>query len=262
MSESPSMAALLEAAKTAAQAAEAIIREYYETDLNVEVKSDNSPVTEADVKSEAAIKRVLSSAFPDHGFFGEELGQESMDAEYIWLIDPIDGTKSFVRRYPFFSTQIALMHKGELILGVSNAPAFNGGEGEMAWAAKGEGAWLDGQPIRVSEIDQLGQSTLSTGNIASLASSPRWAKLGELIPQVHRIRGYGDFYHYHLLASGCIDVIVESDVNILDIAALTVILREAGGDITNLDGGPVGLETTSVLATNGRLRDAVTNILG
>lgn len=262
MSEVLSMAALLDAAREAAQAAEQIIREYYETDLDVEVKSDNSPVTEADVKCEAAIKAVLSNAFPDHGFFGEELGQESMDADYIWLIDPIDGTKSFVRHYPFFSTQIALMYKGELVLGVSNAPAFNGGKGEMAWAAKGEGVWLNGKPIRVSEIDQLGQSTLSTGNIATLAKSDRWANLGRLIPQVHRIRGYGDFYHYHLLASGCIDVIIESDVNILDIAALTVILREAGGDITSLDGAPVGLETTSVLATNGHLRKAVTEVLG
>lgn len=253
---------LLLAAQTAARAAEQVIRKYYETDIDVEVKSDNSPVTRADVESEAAIKKVLSQAFPGHGFFGEELGQESMDAEYIWLIDPIDGTKSFVRRYPFFSTQIALMHRGELILGVSNAPAFNGGKGEMAWAAKGKGAWLNDRRIKVSEVAELGKATLSTGNIGSLARSDRWAALGQLIPQVHRIRGYGDFYHYHLLASGCIDIIVESDVNILDIAALTVILREAGGDITDLEGGPVALDTTSVLATNGRLRSAVVDILG
>lgn len=262
MSQDLSLSAALETAKKAAKAAEEVIRRYYETDLDVDVKSDNSPVTQADIQSESAIKDVLSAAFPEHGFFGEELGQESMDADYIWLIDPIDGTKSFVRRYPFFSTQIALMYKGELILGVSNAPAFNGDRGEMAWAAKGEGAWLNGRPIAVSQIEDLGQATLSTGNIATLAQSDRWARLGQLIPQVHRIRGYGDFYHYHLLASGCIDVIIESDVNILDIAALTVILREAGGDITNLEGGAVGLDTTSVLATNGRLRKAVTDILG
>ncbi len=262
MSQDMPLSSLLETAQKAARAAEQIIRKYYETDLAVTVKSDNSPVTEADVQSEAAIKEVLSAAFPDHGFYGEELGQQSMDADYIWLIDPIDGTKSFVRRYPFFSTQIALMHKGELVLGVSNAPAFNGSQGEMAWAAKGQGAWLNGNPVRVSDVDSLAQATLSTGNIASLARSERWGRLGVLIPQVHRIRGYGDFYHYHLLASGCIDVVVESDVNILDIAALTVILREAGGDITNLEGEPVGLETTSVLATNGRLRKAVVDILG
>lgn len=262
MSQDLTLDHLLVTAKAAAAAAEQVIRKYYETDIAIEVKADNSPVTQADIESEAAIKRVLSEAYPDHGFFGEELGREAMDADYIWLIDPIDGTKSFVRRYPFFSTQIALMHKGELILGVSNAPAFNGGKGEMAWAARGQGAFLNGVRIHVSDVDQLAQSTLSTGNIASLAQSERWSRLGQLIPQVHRIRGYGDFYHYHLLASGCIDIVVESDVNVLDIAALTVILREAGGDITNLDGGPVALETTSVLATNGLLRTQVTDILG
>lgn len=255
------MSEFLGAAREAAAAAAEIIRHYYQSGIEVQIKADASPVTQADVECEEAIKNVLGQAFPDHGFFGEELGQESMDADYIWLIDPIDGTKSFVRGYPFFSTQIALMHKGELILGVSSAPAFNGGQGEVAWAEKGQGAYLDDVPIRVSNIDELGLCALSAGNIGSLAGSSRWAGYGELVQQVHRIRGYGDFYHYHLLAAGRIDLIVESDVNILDIAALTVILREAGGDITDLDGAPISLETTSVLATNGRLRDAALQYL-
>lgn len=246
----------LTAAKQAAEAAAEIIRSYYQSDLTVRIKADASPVTQADVECEAAIKAVLGTAFPDHGFYGEELGQESMDADYIWLIDPIDGTKSFVRGYPFFSTQIALLHKGELIVGVSSAPSFNGGQGELAWAEKGKGAWMNGERIQVSDIDNLATCSLSAGNIATLAGSAHWAGYGELVQQVHRIRGYGDFYHYHLLAAGRIDLIVESDVNILDIAALTVILREAGGDITDLQGAPVGLETTSVLATNGKLREA------
>ena len=233
----------------AARAAEEVIRHYYHGEFDVEHKADASPVTIADVESERAIKKVLGAAFPEHGFYGEELGRESADAEYVWLIDPIDGTKSFVRGYPFFSTQIALLHKGELICGVSNAPLFNGGE--MACAAKGQGATLNGEAIQVSRIDVLNKATLSIGNVATLAGSPGWAELGQLIPKMARIRGYGDFYHYHLLAAGRIDCIVESDVNILDIAALTVILREAGGEITDLAGQPVGLETTSVFAHNG-----------
>lgn len=255
----------LDKAKEAAAAAADVIRHYYYEEggstLDVTMKSDHSPVTQADVESEQAIKKVLSAAFPDHGFYGEELGRENADADYLWLIDPIDGTKSFVRGYPFFSTQIALMHKGELILGVSSAPAFNGGKGEMAWAEKGQGAWLDDKPIRVSDIDTLNLATLSNGNIASLTRTPRWTGLGDLIRNVHRVRGYGDFYHYHLLASGRIDIILESDVNILDIAALTVILREAGGEITDLDGQAVGLQTTSVFATNGLLRGAAEALL-
>ncbi len=242
----------LDTAIEAAKAAQAIIHRYYRTDIDVRLKPDRSPVTEADVACERAIKDVIRGVFPDHGFYGEELGRESMDAEYVWLIDPIDGTKSFVRGYPFFSTQIALMHRGELIAGVSNAPCF-GADGEMACAERGRGAWLNGEPIHVSAIDRLADATLSVGNIASLTASERWLKLGQLIREVNRIRGYGDFYHYHLLASGRLDVVVESDVNILDIAALTVIVREAGGTFTDLDGAPVGLQTRSVLATNSRL---------
>ncbi|MDA3919308.1 MAG: inositol-phosphate phosphatase [Salinisphaera sp.] len=249
----------LEVAVDAARAAEAVINRYYHSDFDVEHKADASPVTVADIESERVIKSVLADAFPDHGFYGEELGRESMDAEYVWLIDPIDGTKSFVRGYPFFSTQIALLHRGhdgeELIVGVSNAPAFNGGE--LACAAKGLGATLNGEPIQTSDIATIDQTSLSLGNIGSLGGSAVWAGIGRLVGDVHRIRGYGDFYHYHLLASGRIDAILESDLNILDIAALTVVLREAGGDITALDGGNIGLDTRSVFATNGRLRAAI-----
>jgi len=249
----------LDKAIEAARAAETIIRRYYLGEFDVEFKADASPVTVADVECEQAIKAVLSQAFPDHGFYGEELGTESIDADHVWLIDPIDGTKSFVRGYPFFSTQIALLKKGaprdELIVGVSNAPLFNGGE--MACAAKGLGATLNGEPIATSDTHTIAKTSLSMGNIASLGASPAWPKIGELVGAVHRIRGYGDFYHYHLLASGRIDAILESDLNILDIAALTVILREAGGDITELGGGDIGLETRSVFATNGRLRGAI-----
>ncbi len=245
----------LNTAVEAARAAEAVIRRYYNADIEVMRKADASPVTAADIESEREIKRVLAAAWPGHGFYGEELGREGADADYVWLIDPIDGTKSFVRGYPFFSTQIALMVRGELVAGVSNAPLFNGGE--MACAARGAGATLNGEPIRVSNIDAIADASLSLGNIATLATSPGWPKLGSLIARVHRIRGYGDFYHYHLLASGRIDAIIESDLNILDIAALTVILREAGGDISALDGSDIDLDTGSVLATNGRLRAAI-----
>lgn len=252
------MKEFLDTAIRAARAAEEIIRHYYHGDFEVEHKADASPVTIADVECERAIKKVLGEAFPDHGFYGEELGRESADADYVWLIDPIDGTKSFVRGYPFFSTQIALQHRGELICGVSNAPLFNGGE--MACAAQGMGATLNGEPIQVSTMHALDKATLSIGNVATLAGGPGWARLGELIPRMARIRGYGDFYHYHLLAAGRIDCIIESDVNILDIAALTVILREAGGEITDLSGQPVGLETTSVFAHNKALAPRVNEI--
>ncbi len=250
--------AMLEVAVAAARDAESIIQRHYRGGLEVRLKADRSPVTDADIGAERAIRARLDQAFPAHAIYGEELGGAESDAEYLWLVDPIDGTKSFVRGYPFFSTQIALRHAGRLVLGVSNAPEF----GQLACAVRGGGATLDGKGIAVSTVDSLEQATLSFGNIATLAGDVRrWAKAGTLVRRVNRIRGYGDFYHYHLLASGSIDVVVESDVNILDIAALAVIVEEAGGRMTDLDGGPLDLDTRSVLATNGRLHEHVLEAL-
>ncbi len=240
----------LETAIQAAKAGEAVIRHYYEKNIQVQIKEDLTPVTVADVETEKAIKAVLQSAFPEHGFYGEETGKSDKESPYTWLVDPIDGTKAFVRQYPMFSTQIALMCAGELIVGVSNAPMYNGGE--MAWAAKGQGAYLNGQKIRVSGMQQLEQAALSAGNIKSLAQSTQWSGFGKICQTVNRTRGYGDFLHYHLLASGRIDLVIESDVNILDIAALSVIVCEAGGVFTDLDGHALGLDTCSVLAASSQ----------
>jgi histidinol-phosphatase len=109
----------------------------------------------------------------------------------------------------------------------------------------------------VSGVETLDAAIVSSGNLKTLASGPRWARYGELVTQVNRIRGYGDFVHYHLLARGALDAVIESDVNILDIAALTVLVEEAGGTFTDLEGAPVGLSTTSVLATNGPLHASI-----
>jgi histidinol-phosphatase len=234
----------LAVAREAADAAADVIRHYYRRDVVVETKPDQTPVTVADREAEAAITTVLKRAFSDHAFYGEESGREG-DGDFLWLIDPIDGTKAFVRGYPMFSTQIALMHRGELVLGVSSAPAFC----ETAWARRGGGAFFNGDRIRVAASGELNASAaISIGNVKTLTRDARWNVLGELIRRTGRIRGYGDFLHYHLLARGCIDLVVESDVNILDVAALAVIVREAGGVFTDLVGAELGLETGSVLA--------------
>ncbi len=249
MTNKPSPEAIMDqalhVAKQAALKAEVVIKKYYQgDDLATEVKGDETPVTLADKQSEQVIRAEIAEYFPEHGIFGEEFGRsDNEDSDFLWLIDPIDGTKSFVRQYPFFSTQIALMYQGELILGVSNAPLF----GEMAWAAQGSGAFLNGEKIQVNPCFESHSSCISTGNIQSFVNN-NWQRLGQLLTKFSKIRGYGDFYHYHLLASGKIDLVVESDVNILDIAALTVIVQEAGGVMTDIQGGPIGLETTSILA--------------
>ena len=248
----------LQAALDAAQAAAEVIRALYQKNLAVRTKADQSPVTEADVRAEETIRTLLSERFPSYGFYGEETGRHSEGAESVWLVDPIDGTKSFVRECPFFSTQIALMRGGRPVLGVSSAPAY----GELAWAEQGAGAFLNDKPIRVSTIANLSAAIVSTGNLKTMTRSGQWDRLGELIRRVSRIRGYGDFVHYHLLARGSLDVVIESDVNILDIAALTVIVREAGGTFTDLAGKDITLDTTTVLASNGHLHAAVRAALG
>ncbi len=247
----------LKAALDAARAAAEVIRGFYQRNVKIEVKADKTPVTEADVRSEEVIRDLLTRRFPTYGFYGEETGKSDIHAESVWLVDPIDGTKSFVRECPFFSTQIALMRAGRFVLGVSMAPAYD----ELAWAERGSGAFLNGKPIKASAVQALDSAIVSTGNLKTLTKSDAWNRLGQLIQSTNRIRGYGDFVHYHLLARGALDVVIESDVNILDIAALTVIVEEAGGRFTDLKGGPVGLETTTVLATNGGLHTPVLETL-
>lgn len=239
----------LDVALQAATAAASISRKYFSGNFSVRIKEDRTPVTQADVECEQAIRQILCDAFPQHGFYGEETGKTRENASHLWLVDPIDGTKGFVRQYPFFSTQIALMRDGEVVLGVSSGTMFD----ELAWAERGHGAWLNGRRLQVSNIDNPERAAVSTGNLKSLASGEGWTSLGSIVATADRIRGYGDFYHYHLLAAGKIEAVIESDVNILDIAALSVIVEEAGGVFTDLNGLQPGLATRSVLASNPAL---------
>jgi len=266
MHTSLTLSPFLATALDAAHAAAAVIRRYYQRNLDVVIKADKSPVTVADVETEQAIRKLISERFPTHGFYGEETGQSALDAEYLWLVDPIDGTKAFVREYPFFSTQIALMHRGRLIVGVSNAPVY----GELAYAQLPHSigashfeqlAVLNDQSIHVSDITAIEGAAISAGNLKTLARSAQWNAYGALVARAHRIRGYGDFLHYHLLAAGKIDVVIESDVNILDIAALAVVVTAAGGRMTDLTGAALDLQTTSVLATNAHLYELVRDAL-
>jgi histidinol-phosphatase len=212
--------------------------------VEIEIKSDATPVTIADREAEQAIRKILQAALPEAAIYGEEFGLEGKPGGLLWLVDPLDGTKSFVRRTPFFSTQIALMEGDALILGVSSAPIY----GETMWAAAGSGAWLDGARAKVADTHVMAEASISIGNVKTLTADARWHALGQLIRDSNRIRGYGDFCHYHLLARGSLDLVIESDVNILDIAALVAVVREAGGVFTDLDGGPITLDTRSVLA--------------
>lgn len=231
-------------ALAAAEAAGGELLWRYGKALSVEQKGDQSPVTEADRAAEAAILATLRAAFPDHAFYGEESGR-SGQSEFLWLIDPLDGTRSFIRGQPMFSVQIALWHEGRVVLGVSHAPVF----GETAWAIAGGGAFLDGRPLRCRGEVALKQAHLSFGNLKRLAASPHgFPALARLVAEAERVRGYGDFFHYHRLAEGALDAVIESDVHVLDVAALSLIVEEAGGVFTDLEGRRLSLATSSVLA--------------
>jgi histidinol-phosphatase len=253
MKQSPELQAALDAAEKAAD----IARSLYQRNIEIRIKADKSPVTEADVRCEMAIREIIEARFPTHGFYGEETGLHRSDAEYLWIVDPIDGTKAFVREYPMFSTQIALMRAGEIVLGVSSAPIY----GEVAYAERGSGAFLNGRPIAVSNVSSIESAHLSCGNMKSLATGPQWTRYGAMIARANRIRGYGDFLHYHLLAAGKIDAVIETDINILDVAACAAIVNEAGGRFTELDGAPLTLKSTSALATNGAMHGPVLEAL-
>lgn len=248
----------LEVALAAARAAGERIAIHFRQGVEVEIKPDETPVTAADREAEDIIRDALRREFPDHAILGEEQGRTGA-GEFLWLVDPLDGTKSFVRGTPFFSTQIALMHEGELVVGVSHAPFY----GETMWARRDGGAFLEsgdsnGRRVHVADTTNLRDTALSLGNVKSLARNARqWMALATLIGEVNRVRGYGDFCHYHLLARGALDAVIESDVNILDIAALAVIVREAGGMFTDLAGEGLSLDTRSVLASVPALHPAI-----
>lgn len=244
--------------KTAAKAvkeAEKIIMHYYDKAFDVEIKTDQTPVTLADKEAEEIIIKTIKETFPDHAFLGEESGISNNNSEFIWIIDPIDGTFNFMRRVPLFATQLALMKDNELILGISNAPASN----EMLWAEKGEGAFLNGKKIKVSTVDKLSRSYLSFGVLKQFQKTKQLDNLTDLISKTFSHRGIGDFWSFHLLAEGKIDIMIEAETGIWDIAALTVIIEEAGGIVTDITGKPVTIETNSIIASNKYLHKQCLN---
>ena len=243
----------LEVALEAAKNAEEIITAYYTGDIKVELKEDETPVTLADRGAEKIIRDTIKQAFPDHGFLGEEYGIEETDSPYVWIIDPIDATKNYIRKIPIFGTQIALMKGDELILGVSNAPLLN----ELLYAEAGNGAFLNGEPIQVSDVAQPKDAMVCHGGLKWFVEKGTFPGIYNLINDAARTRGFGDFYMYHLAASARVDAVVEAAISIWDIAAATVIVREAGGKVTDIQGETITKDTESLVATNGMLHDTV-----
>ena len=250
------MSQFLTVALEAAKNAEEIITAYYTGDaMKVELKPDETPVTLADRGAEKAIRETIKQVFPDHGFLGEEYGIEEGSSPYVWIIDPIDATKNYIRKIPIFGTQIALMKGEELILGVSNAPLLN----ELLYAEAGDGAFLNGEPITVSGVTHPEDAMVCHGGLKWFVEKGTFPGIYDFINDAARTRGFGDFYMYHLVASGRADAVVEAAISIWDIAAITVIVREAGGKVTDIQGQAITTDTNSLVATNGILHNTVLN---
>ncbi|MCA9830557.1 MAG: inositol monophosphatase family protein [Dehalococcoidia bacterium] len=254
MTPDPELGALLAIALHAADIARDVIMPLYESGVGVELKSDGTPVTDADRRAEAAIREFLARECPDHSVLGEEYGESAGSSMYRWLLDPIDGTKSFIHHVPLFGTLIALERAGDPVVGVIACHALN----ETASAAAGHGAHLNGRPIRVSRVTSVAEATVLTTSIQGMQIA-LGDGLDAFLPQPMLLRTWGDCYGYLQVACGRADAMLDPVMNSWDAAALFPIIREAGGTITTWDGQPVVGD--SVAASNGALHAELLNLL-
>jgi histidinol-phosphatase len=229
---------------------------YFDSALNVEWKRDLSPVTVADREAESLLRSRLLGAFPQDGFLGEESGDTPGTSGYRWIIDPVDGTRSFVRGIPVWGTLVGLEYQGEQILGVAEVPAM----GLTYRALRGNGAYRGDRRIHVSDIAELEQSQMFYSTLGWFIKAGCRDTFLELTVRTQRQRGFGDFYGFMLVAQGSGELMVEYGVHIWDVAAVRPIIEEAGGRFTNWDGG-VDLNKPDVLVSNGKLHDVALAIL-
>ncbi|MGW4772044.1 histidinol-phosphatase [Nocardia sp. NPDC004278] len=241
----------LELALRLADVADGITRARFGAlDLKVDSKPDLTPVSDADLAVEQAIREVLTQQRPEDSVLGEEFGGDVEFTGRQWVIDPIDGTKNFVRRVPIWATLIALLEDGVPVVGVVSAPALT----RRWWAAAGSGAFASfdsdaPKPISVSAVSDLGSASLAFSSLSGWHERGLREKFLDLTDNVWRVRGYGDFFSYCLLAEGAVDIATEPEVSLWDLAALDILIREAGGHFTSLTGAP-GPHNGNALATN------------
>ena len=245
----------LDAAVEAARAAGEIALGYFRGGVEVTLKADATPVTQADREAERAIVEILGRAFPEYGVLGEEFGG-SGSTDVRWIVDPIDGTKNFVRGIPLWATLIALEERGEVTVGVVHNPA----RGDLYTARRGGGAWKNGERVRVSDVSTLDGAFFVHAGLRLLREAGWWDGFVRLVDATDRQRGFGDYVGYGLLAEGKAEIYLEADLKPWDLAAPRILVEEAGGRFTDLAGRPT-IYSGTALATNGRLHDAVLALL-
>ncbi|MGA3151134.1 MAG: histidinol-phosphatase [Streptosporangiaceae bacterium] len=236
------------------------MRRFRAMDLRVEAKPDLTPVTDADLATEESLRSLLRRGRPRDAMLGEEFGKAGA-SQRCWVIDPIDGTKNFVRGVPVWATLIGLMADGEVTVGVVSAPALR----RRWWGARGGGSWTGrsltrATACRVSGVTSLADASLSYSGLGSWAQSGLLTEFLGLAAKVWRTRAYGDFWSHVLVAEGAVDISAETDVLLWDLAALQIIVEEAGGSFTDLSGKPRP-DGGSAVCTNGLLHPEVLGLL-
>ena len=229
---------------------------YFGKDIAVETKADDSPVTVADRGAEALIREGLEAAFPDDGILGEEHGEKKGSSGRRWIIDPIDGTQSFIRGVPFYGTLVGLEMGEEVPLGIMGFPALS----MNLWAVQGQGAWRDGQCLRVSEVDQLADATVLSTDASPGHFGNEAEAFGRILERCGRQRGWGDCYGYALVAMGQAEAMFDPILAPWDCAPMLPILEEAGGVFVDWRGNRT-IHGLSGIATNGALREEIFQVL-
>nr|BCX00389.1 MAG: histidinol phosphate phosphatase [Bacteroidota bacterium] len=224
---------------------------YFQTHLVAEEKADRSPVTIADREAEAYLRAQIQRHYPDHGIIGEEFGAHQPASPFQWVLDPIDGTRSFLCGVPLYGVLVGMLYEREPVVGVAYFPALE----ELVYAARGEGCRWNGRPARVSRTDRLSDAVLLYTDPRGFPEEKR-RLLEHLRPQVRLERSWGDAYGHVLVATGRADIMLDPVMNLWDCAALYPIIREAGGTFTDWRGRP-SIEAGEALSTNGHLLAAV-----
>jgi histidinol-phosphatase len=245
----------LEVAIAAARAGGEVALHYFRSGVAVERKPDATPVTIADREAEKRVVEVLRAAFPEHGILGEEFG-EHVGRGARWIIDPIDGTKSFIRGIPYFATLVALEEEGEVTTGAICAPALE----DLLYAQKGGGAFDQNGPIRVSDVQSLRNAMLVFGGANVLRQAGRWDAYERLVDASARQRGYGDYFGYTFVARGQAEAMIDVDLKAWDLAPLKIVIEEAGGRFTDFTGRPT-IHGGSAVASNGRIHDEILTLI-
>ena len=231
-----------------------ILMIYFDKTIKINRKSDNSPVTIADRKSERKIASIINKYFPEHNILAEEFRYKQTNSHYKWIIDPLDGTKNFIRGVPFFGNCIALEKNGKIVAGVVNMPAIN----LFAYASSGNGSFINGKKVKVSNVNQLSDAFLSFGSVNSFLDIHK-NQFNTLIKSCYGHRGFGDTLMCLLLAQGHLDIVLDYFLNSWDIAALKIIIEEAGGRVTDFKGNN-NIYSGNCIATNGKLHEKVLKI--